>query len=289
MLAVATTMPTDAIANELSIRLFLFGLAALSFYEALKLERTRAYVAWAACALFLASGIFLTPLANAWPMGADWLGQLVANPVSWFVLLMGAYLILRTKWVIPPRRGNDISKIVAPYDDTKLRAEFAELKPLVLNIQNRIGIVEERLEKTTRIARLVYDAVHVRDAAAKLTPLLGELDKQLAAPLPPHTHVVSRVKVARNVEAHVLDELGRISPPDREHYESKRDAAVAAVQQNAIYCTVKPGEEANFSSGEDKQSWHIAQARMKALRLWLSDLLTGQFRSRMLGKRDDED
>lgn len=98
--------PTDAIANDLSIRLFLFGLAAMSFYEALKLERPRAYIAWAACLLFFASGAALRPISAAWPSGVRWLGDLAANPVTWFVLAMSVYLILRPRWSRPPGQEN---------------------------------------------------------------------------------------------------------------------------------------------------------------------------------------
>jgi hypothetical protein len=93
--------PTDPIANDLAIRLFLFGLAAMSFYEALKLERPRSYIAWLAFVLFAAAGCALTPISSAWPIGVGWLGELVSSPVPWFVLVVAVYLILRPRWAPP--------------------------------------------------------------------------------------------------------------------------------------------------------------------------------------------
>lgn len=153
--------PTDVVANDLAIRLFLFGLAVMSFYEGLKLEKPRAYIAWAACALFLVLGAALTPISNAWPTGVQWVDNLVSDPVTWFVLLMAFYLIMRPRWTVLPE--SPPSERLPAYDDTRLKAEVAELtriKRAIIDDYQRMSGVEVRF--TDALDRL-KEAIQQKD------------------------------------------------------------------------------------------------------------------------------
>lgn len=91
---------TDMIANYLNVTLFLFTVAFLAFFEALKFEGRRAIVAWAIFGLFVLSGL-LTLVPSVWPTGVaalQWFGSIASSPFTWAVLVLLFYLAWREKY-----------------------------------------------------------------------------------------------------------------------------------------------------------------------------------------------
>ena len=91
-------LPTDVVANELAIRIFLFGLAAMAFFEAWKAEKHRAWLPWSAFAAFFALGVLFPFISGVIPGMAKTASKLVGNPTSWFGLFILAFMVGRPWW-----------------------------------------------------------------------------------------------------------------------------------------------------------------------------------------------
>lgn len=134
-------MPTDVVANDLAIRLFLFGAALMSLYEGFKLQRPYSFIAWFAALLFFLSGALLSPLAQIWPIGAAWAGELAINPVTWFILVVLAYLLLRPRFL----------KADPPLANTPHETINARTKQSVSELRRKLNEVETALRETIAV------------------------------------------------------------------------------------------------------------------------------------------
>ena len=136
--------PTDVIANDLAIRLFLFGLAAMSFYENLKSEMPRAYTPWAAFVLFVLSGTFLTPIADVWPIGVTKVGEIVIDLVSWFVLLIAFFFLARPYW-----RRDAVGKEASPPPNKGQEHQLSQVLSRLTTLEGRLAQREDAVTSTS--------------------------------------------------------------------------------------------------------------------------------------------
>lgn len=170
--------------STLTIQLFFWATGVPVALEAYK-ARGRARIAlWAVAGVFGIAG-FVWPFVNEkWASIGTWLGELVANPSTWFILAVTVFFVLRPLWTKPatiPRLDNEAdgsvdfdAMIDARLDEflaTKLRAEFATHVALHAH-DERFEQVDERLER-----QLVQIATH----AAQIFGLQQDIEKRFTS------------------------------------------------------------------------------------------------------------
>jgi hypothetical protein len=150
------------------VQIMLLSSAVPVAIEAYKAKPPGLYVLWAITAAMVIGGIF-GPMLVSEQVGAG-LDALASNPLTWFILIVALFFVLRPFW----------QKAAAAYDDTVLRDEiatvttFAEaavialekttnetLKQVSGKLDLTIELFGERLEKLEKIATQI-DALTVR-------------------------------------------------------------------------------------------------------------------------------
>jgi hypothetical protein len=128
--------------NTLTIQLFFFAAAvpvALEAYKARGMART---ALWGAAALFGIAGFIWPLLSKTLPMITGGLAQLATNPVTWFVLSVAVFFVVRPYWAPGAHDGSVIT--APPYDDTNIRGELTALtdqrQAIVEDYQNMRGL-----------------------------------------------------------------------------------------------------------------------------------------------------
>ena len=120
-------------------------------FEGARAKRPFSYGIWFFAGVFFLAGAFLTPIFNRSPAAVDRLGDLVANPVSWFVMLIGLFFVFRPLWM----------KIAAP-TPSKLEVYDSKLKAEVEALHQKIGVV-------------IDDYQNMRGQEARFTDMLDKL------------------------------------------------------------------------------------------------------------------
>jgi hypothetical protein len=101
--------------TNLTVQLFFFTLAVTVALEAYK-ERERKVariVLWAVVAAFGAMGFVWPSLDKGIPKVSTALGTLVSNTLTWFVLLVAIYFILRPFWAVTKIDAGDLEAVSA--------------------------------------------------------------------------------------------------------------------------------------------------------------------------------
>ncbi len=119
--------------TNLTIQLFFFGLAVPVALEAYK-ERERnvaRIVLWSVVAIFGIMGFVWPFLDDGIPVISKSLSDLVANPLTWFVLFVGVYFIARPFW----STQKTISVLPAPELDYEPESEGTEWQDVKIKIE----------------------------------------------------------------------------------------------------------------------------------------------------------
>lgn len=125
----------------LTIQLFFFTMGIPVALEAYKAQGRARIVLWAVTAAFGVLGFIWPALSSGWPaiqaVGSD----LATDPSAWFAIAVAFFFVLRPYWSRQnaPPRGNDISKITAPYDDSNLRGLEARVSDMLDGLKKQIG------------------------------------------------------------------------------------------------------------------------------------------------------
>lgn len=216
-------MPTDPIANDLAIRLFLFGAALMSVYEGVKLQRPYSFMAWGAATLFFLAGVLLSPLSAVFPAAVSWFGMLAANPLTWLILLILSYLLLRPRVVRPGRGGPDPVVEVMPYDDTPIRTEITRLarqtsaaETGVANLQATMNALAKKLSPIEKDMEQLKSALNDADNYGRTSKEKAEA-AYLLVEIECIDYQVDMVKKsAENADRHwkeMAEEMSRPRPP----------------------------------------------------------------------------
>jgi hypothetical protein len=106
----------------------LIAVAALFGVEAIKVKERLPRIIFAAIAVFFALwAILVERIANAWPKVGAFVTGTFEQPVSWFVLAVALFFVLRPFWQRTTNRNGGSSTLShldhppQPYDDTDLR------------------------------------------------------------------------------------------------------------------------------------------------------------------------
>jgi hypothetical protein len=259
-------MQTDVIANELAIRLFLFGLSAMFVFEGGRSKRPFSYGIWFFAAVFFLAGSFLTPIFSTWPSAVDGLGNLVANPVSWFVMLIGLFFVFRPLWM---KRANAPAPTKMEVYDSKLKPEIDRLSGMF----DEMRVLLTRTD-TANSARATEIVTRLESVEEFLIPLRRQHRKDVAA------NVVGALRFfatpANDKERELRDPVTYkgISHPMRANleelgYPTPESAAAEAAAEQEIrgrekYRTLYDDEAPPWSSVAAKLAYHVKKARLEA-------------------------
>lgn len=87
--------------NTLNIQLFFFAAAIPVALEAHKAQKLAKIILFAISAVFGIAGFWWQSLSALWPTVTQHLLILVANPVSWFVMVVSVFFVARSYWKQP--------------------------------------------------------------------------------------------------------------------------------------------------------------------------------------------
>lgn len=174
-------------AANLSITLFILGCAVPFALEAIKLTDRVRWVLAAISGSFVILGFSWLPIARASPAAASFVGGIVSEPVSWFILVVVVLAMLR-EWVARRRaeaaaaqplsaNGGQIEQTVVTDAISRLMQGQTDLLISVGNLRGDLTTTNTAVENATEMAQAAKDTADRSDATAAF--LTGLVEKQL--------------------------------------------------------------------------------------------------------------
>lgn len=246
--------------NTLTIQLAFFAAAVPVALEAYKAQNIARIVLWSVALGFAAAGFLWPWLGASLPVVAENIGRLATDPVTWFVLAVAVFFVIRPMWTgRPPNAEIGVSneqrdiKAVTDLEGRVLPAIAGVHKELTERL-DALGRSQSALSDNVQLLLKERIQAQARDFLSKakkwdLENPDGTGPEHYALRLPREISFMPNTHPAICLTAEERAEI---------------EAAEQRVRSDASFCTLGKGDE-RFPNGKFKQQWHIRKAHIQKL------------------------